>query len=107
MIEHIRIPAKDGLDGIDVYIEEHGGASEGHGRGRIIIDGFGEAYSHYWSNMGHATVRHFFAHAGEQYLADKLWPNWVPRTRQLMRHHMPYLRQIVTRVQAALKEQSQ
>jgi len=74
----------------------------GNSRGRmIVIECFGDAYSYYWGSMGTETVREFVTKCGEDYLVDKLMPNYLVGTR-LQKSRELHLRRIVRRVRSVL-----
>jgi len=85
------------LDAIRIILYDYG--SE---RGRLIIECFGDAYSHYWGAMGAATVRQFVSRCHEDYLVDKLMPDYLNQRQCKLRE--VHLRRIVRRVQEALRE---
>jgi hypothetical protein len=100
MLPYFRGPEYD-LDPIRVILYDYGDQ-----RGRmIVVECYGDAYSHYWGNMGKETVREFVASCGEDYLVNKLLPGYLHGTR-LEKLRERHLRQIVRRVQAALKAET-
>lgn len=87
------------LDPIRVILYDYGDE-----RGRmIVVECFGDAYSHYWGRMGQESVREFVCSCDEDYLVDKLIPNHLHGTR-LEKHQRLHLQRIVRRVREALKE---
>lgn len=98
-VEVINIPGTGYIDPITVFLQDFG-----PGKGRIVIECFGEAYSHYWSAMGgDQTVRQFVVSCGRDYLVGKLWPSWVRQTRNTKAHES-YLEKVVDVVREALAE---
>lgn len=86
------------LDPIRVILYDYGEA-----RGRmIVVECYGDAYSHYLGNMGKETVQEFVASCGEDYLVDKLMPGYLHGTRIEKRQEI-HLRRIVRRVQEVLR----
>lgn len=66
-VQKIRITGVKSLDPVNVYIEDFD-----VGRGRIVIECFGESWAHGWSAMGDDRIREFFLACDEHYLAGKL-----------------------------------
>ena len=68
MVKKIRITELEKLDPLTVIVENFG-----KGSGKIIIECFGESWSHFWSHMGEQyTLETFFCKASDDYLAGKL-----------------------------------
>lgn len=68
MVQKILITGLKRLDPISVYLEDFGG-----GRGKLIITGFGEAWSYFWGAMGDGyTLSSFIVKCDTDYLAGKL-----------------------------------
>ena len=87
------------LDPIRVILYDYGNE-----RGRmIVVECFGDAYSHYWGAMGSGTIREFVLSCGEDYLVGKLMPHYLHGTR-LEKLQEIHLRRIVRRVRDALKD---
>lgn len=62
-----RLTEIKGLDPIDVIVENYE-----IGQGKIIIECFGESWSHYWGGMGKSNIEQFFQACDKYYLAGKL-----------------------------------
>ncbi len=68
MVKKLKITGLENLDPITVIAENFG-----PGSGKIIIECFGESWSHYWSHMGEQyTLETFFCKASDDYIAGKL-----------------------------------
>jgi hypothetical protein len=86
------------LDPIRIILYDYGNE-----RGKmIVVECFGDAYSHYWGAMGTQSVLEFVCQCGEDYLVDKLMPNHLHGTRMFKQQEV-HLRRIVRRVQEALR----
>lgn len=97
LIPYFNGPEYD-LDPIRVILYDYGDE-----RGRmIVVECYGDAYSHYWGRMGKETVREFVCSCSEDYLVGKLLPAHLHGTRleKLQRIH---LQRIVRRVREALR----
>ncbi|WP_116364395.1 hypothetical protein [Parahaliea mediterranea] len=84
-VEKMRITGAEGLDPISVIFEDFG-----PGQGKVTIEIYGEAWSHYWGAMGEQhKVKSFFASCNDDYLALKfirgpsLEPDWDEITDRL------------------------
>lgn len=67
-VKKLRITEVDNLDPLTVIAENFG-----PGSGKIIIECYGESWSHFWSHMGeHYTLETFFCKASDDYIAGKL-----------------------------------
>lgn len=65
----MKIIGADRLDTINLYIENFG-----PGQGRIVVECFGQAWSHYWSHMGEdMTIETFLPTCEPDYVARKLY----------------------------------
>ena len=71
------------------------------GKGRLIVECFGSAWSIYWGGMGEKTLRQFIVGADTNYIAGKLWPVKQRRTKR----DMAYLERIVGAVRTALAQE--
>lgn len=68
MVKKLRITDIENLDPITVIAENFG-----EGSGKIIIECYGESWSHFWSHMGKQhTLETFFCQASDDYIAGKL-----------------------------------
>lgn len=83
------------LDPITVVMQDYGG-----GRGRLIIECYGSAWSSYWGAMGPDTsLKTFVTMSGFDYLAYAMWPSSRKRTKS----EYAYLGKIVKAVQIVLQ----
>ena len=55
------------LDAVTVYVTNYDA-----GKGKIVIECFGDAWAHYWGAMGGRTVQEFVLGADNDYLLNKL-----------------------------------
>ncbi len=67
LVEKLTISDWGGDENIHVIFEDCG-----EKRGKVTIEVCGDAWSYFWSNTGCATIKEFFASAGEDYLVGKL-----------------------------------
>lgn len=68
LVKKLRITDIENLDPVTVIAEDFG-----PGSGKIIIECFGESWSHFWSCMGDEyTLETFFCKASDDYIAGKL-----------------------------------
>jgi len=86
------VPESNGLDAITVFFQDIE-----PGKGRIVVECFGEAWSAYFNAMGaENTIREFVMGAGGDYLTNKLSrPFQTKRTDK-------YLRRLVDALKASL-----
>ncbi|MEN6549987.1 MAG: hypothetical protein ABFE07_28420 [Armatimonadia bacterium] len=84
-----------GLDPLLVVLQD-----DGPGKGRLLVECFGEAWSNYWGAMGeNTTVASFVLEAGIDYLESKMQSPFENR-----RKRSQYLRKILGAVQDALRQ---
>lgn len=79
------------LDPITVILQD-----DGPGRGRIIIECWGKAWSAYWGAMGTRTLKEFVLSCDRAYIETKLSPE------RLKKADAAYLKRIVAAVLEAL-----
>lgn len=72
------------------------------GKGRIIIECFGMAWSAYWNAMGGKSVGDFVARCDSEYIVDNL----LRINRTTARREKMYLLRIVAAVREALRSQN-
>jgi len=96
--EVFRIEEVAGLDPIHVVIQD-----VAPGKGRIILECYGQAWSAFWPAMGNWGVAEFFENAGAEYLLGCLLPPLPVRPRAEKRYE-GYLLKIIGAVQEALRE---
>lgn len=92
-VEVITIPAKAALDSITVVLQDFE-----PGKGRLIVECYGDAWSTYWGAMSGQTLRQFISESDSGYVTNRLWPAYVRRTKK----REDYLYRIVKAVQAEL-----
>jgi len=68
-----------------------------HGKGRLIIECWGETWSTYWGGMG-TTLADFIVSCGYDYILNKLI------TKRITKADEAHLQRIVVAVQEALRE---
>lgn len=83
------------LDPINVVMQDFG-----IGNGRLIVECYGMAWSHYWGAMGQRSTREFVADTSPGYLRDKL----LSHERRVLKREEAYLLQITTAVLAAVRD---
>ncbi|SEG21677.1 hypothetical protein [Marinobacterium lutimaris] len=66
-VRKLMITEIEALDPISVIIENHE-----PGKGKIIIECYGDAWSSYWGAMSGQSIEQFFLRCDEHYLANKL-----------------------------------
>lgn len=91
--ETIRIDGAPALDPITVVFRD-----AEPGRGGIIVDCYGKAWSAFWGGMGNQTVKQFVASTGPDYLMNRLWRDGEKRTKR----EEEYLMRITTAIITAL-----
>jgi len=84
-----------GLDPIMVVFQD-----VGPGRGRVIIECYGQAWTSYWGAMGDQLVRDFVEHCDVDYLVCKL----VPLGAKITKRQEQYLFRVTRAVHEALNE---
>lgn len=90
----LRIFDAPALDPITVVLIDYGG-----GRGKLIVEVFGSAWSGYWGAMG-GPLLEFLCSCSADYIAGKMTPN----DRRVPKREVRYLLYIIEAVLAALKE---
>lgn len=90
------IPAAGALDAITVFFQDFV-----PGKGRVLIECYGSAWTAYFGSMDGRTIRQFFVECGADYLVSKL--GITPELKQSKRAHA-YLRRIIKTVQEALMQ---
>lgn len=66
-VEHLKITEVEGLDPIDVCLEDLG-----PNQGKIAITCYGKSWTSYWGAMSDRTIAEFFKQAGNDYLVSNL-----------------------------------
>lgn len=98
-VEALTIYEAERLDPILVMMQDFGG-----GRGRLIVECWGEAWSSYWGAMGDDTgLKKFVVGCHPDYIVNRMWgPN-----HKRAKHGPAYLARIIRAVQEALRAQVQ
>lgn len=91
----MRSPGRGTIDPITVLLRDLGG------KGQIILECYGAAWSHWFGAIGSQTLRQFIASCDEYYLATKLSSCTVRRTKN---REEEYLQDIARAVIASVKE---
>jgi hypothetical protein len=86
------VPTAQSLDEITIFFQDFE-----LGKGRMVLECYGEAWAAYWGSMGDKTIREFVQAAGPEYLFNKL-----SRPRQ-SKATDKYLRRIVEALKVDLK----
>lgn len=71
------------------------------GRGRFVIECYGNSWAAYWGATDQETIRQFVTTCEAEYIAQKMWPVKQRRTKA----DLAYLLRIVEAVQQALRLQ--
>ncbi|MGE8211391.1 MAG: hypothetical protein ACN6RH_17990 [Stenotrophomonas rhizophila] len=66
-VREIRIPARNKLDPISVFVQD-----QAWGRGRIVVTCYGNAWQGFWGAMGDRTVMQFVAQCDADYVAGNM-----------------------------------
>ncbi len=74
-IEKLALTEIKGLDPISVFLENFG-----PGQGKLTVECFGDAWSHYWGAMGDGDLTSFLASANVEYITGKLFPCEMDRS---------------------------
>lgn len=93
-VEAFAVEDVKGIDPLLVVLQD-----DGPGKGRLLVECFGEAWSCYWGGMGDLTVARFVAEAGIDYLESKMQSPFENR-----RKRSQYLRKVLAAVQEGIKE---
>lgn len=82
-------PGKGSLDPINVILRDFGGA------GQIIVECYGDAWSHWFGAIGQETLRQFIADTNEHYLATKLTSSTVRSAKKREESYVTYIARAV------------
>src|SRR5271170_1478105 len=85
------VPTAPSLDEITIFFQDFD-----IGKGRVVVECYGEAWSAYFGAMGSMTIRQFVQTAGPDYLTNKLSRPKQTKTTE------KYLRRIVEAIKADL-----
>lgn len=89
-IRLIEIPRRNGLDPINVFVQDYE-----LGRGRIVVTCYGQAWCGFWGAMGDRTVMQFVAACDADYVAGNMLSG---RHEHVKKHERTYVERIATEV---------
>lgn len=90
-----RIEDAPALDPITVVLMDYG-----NGKGKIIVEVFGTAWSAYWGAMGSTLIR-FLSNCNPDYVASRM----MPGDRRILKREEAYLKRVVVAVLEAIEQQ--
>ena len=90
------ITEAEGLDPIGVQLHDFE-----RGKGRLVVECYGQAWAAYWLGMGGMRLREFIASADADYIAICLQRDSM---RRPSKRGMKYLTRIVEAMKSALKQ---
>lgn len=93
MVESLRITDAGLLDPITVVFIDYE-----TGKGKVIIECFGQAWACYFGGMGDRKIRQFVAESEDEYLTNKL----ADTARRWLKRDQGYLYRIIHEVRTAL-----
>ncbi len=94
-VREIRIPARNKLDPISVFVQD-----QAAGRGRIVITCYGNAWQGFWNAMGDRTVMQFVAKCDPDYVAGSMLQG---RQTRIAKHDRDYATRIAAEVIAEFR----
>ncbi|MBN5091718.1 hypothetical protein JY465_04490 [Stenotrophomonas maltophilia] len=94
-IRLIEIPGRNGLDPINVFVQDYQ-----LGRGRIVVTCYGQAWCGFWGAMGDRTVMQFVATCDADYVAGNMLSG---RHEYVKKHERSYVERIATEVIAEFR----
>jgi hypothetical protein len=94
-VREIRIPARNNLDPISVFIQD-----QAAGRGRIVVTCYGNAWQAFWGAMGDRTVMEFVAQCDADYVAGNMISG---RQTRMTKAERAYTERIATEVIAEFR----
>lgn len=89
-VREIRIPARNKLDPISVFVQD-----QAWGRGRIVVTCYGNAWQGFWGAMGDRTVMQFVAQCDADYVAGNMISG---RQTRMTKAERAYTQRIATEV---------
>lgn len=89
-VREIRIPARNKLDPISVFVQD-----QAEGRGRIVVTCYGNAWQGFWGAMGDRTVMEFVAKCDPDYVAGSMLQG---RQTRIAKHERDYATRIAAEV---------
>lgn len=94
-VREIRIPARNKLDPISVFVQD-----QAWGRGRIVVTCYGNAWQGFWGAMGDRTVMQFVAQCDADYVAGNMISG---RQTRMTKAEQAYTQRIAAEVIAELR----
>jgi hypothetical protein len=94
-IRLVEIPRRNGLDPINVFVQDYE-----LGRGRIVVTCYGQAWCGFWGAMGERTVMQFVAACDADYVAGNMLSG---RHEHVKKHERAYVERIATEVIAEFR----
>lgn len=94
----LRAPGRGRLDPITVILRDSGG------KGKVIVECYGVAWSYFFGSIGGQTLREFLAQCDQFYLADKLQSHRRDMTKKARKSEESYLQDIAAAIIASLKD---
>ena len=101
-VEAVVINGAPALDPITVIFRD-----ESAGRGGVIVECYGKAWSAFWGGMGDKTVKGFVASCGPDYVAGKLWRDGEKRTKAAEAYLLRIASAVCASCATALQESAQ
>lgn len=94
-VREIRIPARNKLDPISVFVQD-----QAAGRGRIVVTCYGNAWQAFWGAMGDRTVMEFVAQCDADYVAGNMLQG---RQTRIAKHEREYAARVAAEVIAEFR----
>jgi len=94
-VEALTVFQAPALDPILIVLQDFGG-----GRGRLLLECYGLAWSTWFGAYGDGTLKGFITSCGADYLANRMWPPKQRRTKA----DYGYLVRVVEATQKALRD---
>lgn len=94
-VREIRIPARNNLDPISVFVQD-----QAAGRGRIVVTCYGNAWQAFWGAMGDRTVMEFVAQCDADYVAGNMLQG---RQTRIAKHEREYAARVAAEVIAEFR----
>lgn len=93
----MRAPGRGRIDPITVILRDQ------EGRGQVIVECYGSAWSCYFGSIGKNTLREFIAGCDEYYIADKLQSFGRQMSKKARQLEEAYLQDIARAIIGVLK----
>lgn len=74
VVTKLTLTGIENLDPVSVFLEDYK-----LGQGKLTVECFGDAWSHYWGAMADRNLVVFIAQAGADYITGKLFPSEMNR----------------------------